>query len=79
MRACLRLCRTGIGERIRVLHRQTVDDVAHRELGELAGERTGEVRHGDDLRGQTVGAEQHQHVIARLSWELLQRGGDATG
>ena len=41
--------RTRIGERIHVVHRQPVDDVAHRKLGELAGERARQVRHRDDL------------------------------
>src|ERR1700750_1770960 len=39
--------RCGVGERIEVLHRQSVDHIAHRELGELAGEGTREIRDRD--------------------------------
>ena len=40
--------RGGVGERIEVLDRQSMDDVAHRQFGEFPGQRARDVGDGDD-------------------------------
>src|SRR5215472_15340843 len=70
--------RAGVGERIPVLHRQAVNDVAYRELGEFAGERAREVGYRDDSGGNVarggVGADGRADLLLQWLIELCTAG-----
>src|SRR5262252_2898311 len=63
--------RCGVGERIEVLHRQSVDDIAHGELGELAGEGAREIRNRNDLGRHVARGGMGAHGLADLLLQLL--------
>src|SRR6516162_7400692 len=63
--------RCRVGERIEVLHRQAVDHIAHRELGELAGQGTREIRNRNDLGRHVARGGVGAHGTADLFFQLL--------
>ena len=67
--------RFGVRERLDVLHRPAVHDVAHRELGELAAARPRQIRHRDDPRRDVARRRARADPAADLGDEIVgQRG-----
>ena len=68
------LQRLRIRERVHVLHRAAMDHVAHGELGDLAGQRARDIRHGDDLRRHVPRRGRRADRVAdRLLQRLVER------
>src|SRR6185437_12962775 len=58
--------RLRIGERVHILDRQSMNDIAYRELGEFPRQRTGEVGNGDDFSGHVPGCRVCPDGVADL-------------